>query len=556
MAASSGFEPSNDFAANFDQQQERLREQEEEKDRQRQAAEAEREAEERAQREAQAKEEAERRAAMEAEMRARVEQEKTDRAERERAKEEEYKNKIEQDEERKRAEAERKQVEEQQRIEAARNQREEDLARRRQQSEEADRKRAELKALQKKGKIRSPFERARPFIIGVVVLVGLVFGGINLMPMSGYIPAVESMMSDKLGEPVKVGSMRMSLSSGLEFRLGNVTVGTTQDVTLTDVVAVPEVGSLFGDKLILKSVLADGGNVVKEVLPRLPGWLESSMADQRVDIRSVRLRGIKLEVRTFALPTLNADLVFARDGSITSATVESADGKVSVDINKFDGQTAVAIAASNWSPPVGAPVQFTEFTGKGTLSGATLKLNQWNATVYGGELKGTAELSWSQAWRLVSQFEFARVETEELLAAFSDTAKVTGLASGKGRLTSQGGSVETLLDKPSLSASFEIKKGTLDGVDLVRALQSGSRGTQGGSTRFEQLSGDVTVSNGRFIYRNVELNAGILTSSGNFNISDKQRVSGRVRVDLRSTAQRLNANLNISGSLKGIILKP
>ena len=183
-------------------------------------------------------------------------------------------------------------------------------------------------------------------------------------------------------------------------------------------------------------------------------------------------------------------------------------------------------------------------------------MNQWNATVYGGELKGTAELSWSPAWRLVSQFEFARVETEELLAAFSDTAKVTGLASGKGRFTSQAGSVETLLDQPSLSASFAIKKGTLDGVDLVRALQAGSRGTQGGSTRFEQLSGDVTVSNGRFIYRNVELNAGILTSSGNFNISDKQRVSGRVRVDLRSTAQRLNANLNISGSLKGVILKP
>ena len=64
------------------------------------------------------------------------------------------------------------------------------------------------------------------------------------------------------------------------------------------------------------------------------------------------------------------------------------------------------------------------------------------------------------------------------------------------------------------------------------------------------------VSNGRFIYRNVELNAGILTSSGNFNISDKQRVSGRVKVDLRSTAQRLNANLNISGTLKGVILKP
>ena len=556
LAASAGFESSDDFAANFDQQQERLKEQEEEKERQRQAVEAERDEAERAQREEEAKEEAERRAAKEAEMRTRVEQEKAERAERERAKEEEYKNKIEQDEEQKRAEAGRKQLEEQQRVDAERNQREEDLVRRRQQSEEADRKRAELKSLQKRGKIRSPLERARPFIIGVAVVVGLVFGAVNLMPMSGYIPAVEKMVSDKVGEPVTIGSIKMSLLSGFEFRLGNVNIGSTQDVTLTDVVVVPEVGSLLGDRMVLKSIRADGGNVVKEALARMPDWLETSMGDQRVDVRSISLRSIKLDVRTFSVPTMNADLTFARDGSIGSATIESADGKLSVDINKFDGQTAVAIVASNWSPPVGAPVQFTDFTGKGTLSGATLTLNQWNATAYGGELKGTAEMSWSPRWRLSSQFEFVRIETEEMLAVFSDTARVTGLVSGKGRLTAQSGSVDTLLDKPSLNANFVVKKGAVDGVDLVRALQAGRSGTQGGSTRFEQLSGELAVSNGRFTYREVELGAGILSALGNFDISSKQEVSGRVRVDLRSTAQQLNASLNISGTLKGVLLRP
>ncbi len=489
-------------------------------------------------------------------MRTRVEHEKIERAERERAKEEEYKNKIEQDEERKRAAAERKQREEQQRIEAERKQREEDLVRRRQQAEESDRKRAELKALQKRGKIRSPLERARPFIIGVVVVVGLVFGVVNLMPMSGYIPAAEKMMSDKLGEPLTIGAMKMSLTSGLEFKLSNVNIGSTQDVTLNDVVVVPELGSLFGDKLVLRSIRADGGSMVKEVLVRLPGWLDTSMADQRVEVRSISLRGIKLDMRTFALPTMNAELNFARDGSVSSARVKSSDGKLSVDVSRFDGETAVAITASNWSPPVGAPVQLAEFTGKGSVSGTTLTLNQWDATAYGGELKGTAQLSWSPRWRLTSQFEFVRIETEEMLAAFSDTAKVTGLASGKGQLVSEAGDVDTLLDRPSLSAEFVVKKGTLDGVDLVRALQAGSAGTQGGSTRFEEMNGKVTVANGQFSYRNVELGAGILTAESDFNIGGKQEVSGRVGVRLRSTAQSLSANLNISGTLKGILLRP
>jgi hypothetical protein len=101
-----------------------------------------------------------------------------------------------------------------------------------------------------------------------------------------------------------------------------------------------------------------------------------------------------------------------------------------------------------------------------------------------------------------------------------------------------------------------VKKGTVDGVDLVRALQAGRSGTQGGSTRFEQISGDVAVANGRFSYRNVELAAGILSAQSNFDISNNQDVSGRVSVDLRSTAQQLSANLNISGTLKGILLRP
>jgi len=107
-----------------------------------------------------------------------------------------------------------------------------------------------------------------------------------------------------------------------------------------------------------------------------------------------------------------------------------------------------------------------------------------------------------------------------------------------------------------LQASFVVKKGTVDGADLVRALQAGSSGSQGGSTRFEELKGNVTVSNGRFSYRDVELSAGILSASSDFNISGNQDVSGRVYVILRSPVQRLSANLNVTGTLQGIMLKP
>ncbi len=549
-------EASESFAVDFDRQQELRRKQEEEEESQRRQAEEARIAAERARREEEAREEAARRSELEAEMRARVEQEKLERAERERAKREEYQRKIEQDEDRKKQEAARKEREQFERTESERKKREDDLARRRHEAEEADRKRAELKRLQKSGRIRSPMERARPFVIGVIVLVALVVGAIQVMPMSGYIPAVEKMVSDNVGEPVTIGSMKMSVLSGLQFRLGNVNIGTTQDVSLNDVVVTPELGSLFGDELVLSSIRADGGTIVREALVRMPDWLAASIADRRIAVRKMSLQGIKLEMQTFSLPSLNADVNFRRDGGIVSAAVETADGKLSVNISNAEGVLEVDIRASNWTAPIGAPLQLTDFTGSGTINGATLRLNEWDATVYGGQAKGTAAISWAPRWGLASEFEFARVETEELLAVFSDTAKVTGSSSGTARLSAQAGSIDALLDRPTLQASFSVKKGTVDGVDLVRALQAGRAGTQGGSTRFEELTGNVTVANGRFSYTDVELAAGILSAQSDFNISSDQDLSGRVDVALRSPAQRLSANLNLSGNLKGPTLRP
>ncbi|UCD68372.1 MAG: hypothetical protein JSW48_16660, partial [Betaproteobacteria bacterium] len=178
------------------------------------------------------------------------------------------------------------------------------------------------------------------------------------------------------------------------------------------------------------------------------------------------------------------------------------------------------------------------------------------ATLYGGQAKGSAAISWRSRWTLTSQFEFAGVETEDLLAVFSNTAKASGSASARGTLSAQSASVDGLLDRPSVRASFTVKKGSLDGVDLVRALQSRRTGTRGGSTRFEELTGEVAIADGRFSYRNIELSAGILSARSNFNIASNQDLSGRVSVALRSPSQRLNANLNVSGNLTGATLRP
>jgi hypothetical protein len=546
---------SHGFTANFDHQQELSREREEDERLQRQAAEDARSAIERASREEDALEQTVRRVALEAEMRARVEQEKLDRANRESVKREEYQRKVEQDDERKREEAARKEREHFERAAAERREREEAFARRRQQADESDRKRAELRSLLK-SESKLPVERAKLVVVSVAVLVAVMIGVIQAIPMSGYIPVVEKMVSNSIGERVTIGSMKMSVLSGLRFKVGNVNIGATEDVRLTEVLVAPELGSLFGDKVVLNSVRVFGGTVEKEALMRMPAWLNTSMADERMRVRRLSLRGVKVEMQTIKLPTLNADVKFRRDGAIVSAAIETADRKLTVDIENDDRAAEVVLRASQWVLPIGAPLELSDFTGRGTIAGSGLNLSQWEATLYGGQAKGSAAISWRSRWTLTSQFEFAGVETEDLLAVFSNTAKASGSASARGTLSAQSASVDGLLDRPSVRASFTVKKGSLDGVDLVRALQSRRTGTRGGSTRFEELTGEVAIADGRFSYRNIELSAGILSARSNFNIASNQDLSGRVSVALRSPSQRLNANLNVSGNLTGATLRP
>jgi hypothetical protein len=547
---------SDSFSIDFDKQQESLAKQAAVEDRRIREMEETRQAMERAAREEDARAEAERRAAIEAEMRARVEQEKADRGERENEKREEYKRKIQEAEDRKKITAERKEQEEQERIDTERKQREDELAHRREAAEEAARKRRELKSLKRSGKVRSPVDRFIGIVGGVLVVLALAIGVLHVMPMSGYIPALEKMASNNIGEPVTIGSMKLSMLSGLQFKLTNVNIGSTQDVILNEVTVTPELGSVLGDRLVIKSVEANGGKIVKEALLRLPLWRDSSARDPRMHVKSIALRGLVPELHTFQLPSLNVDIVLGRDGQVISARVETTNGKVYATIIPGDNQANVTIGASDWTLPFGTPIQISDFVATGSVTGSVLNLSEWDASLYGGQVKGAAQISWASGWRASSQFEFVRVVTDELLAVFTKTAKVTGAASGKVGFSASSGSLHTLLDRPSLQASFLVQKGTLDGVDLVRALQVGSAGSQGGSTKFQELSGNVTISNRRFSYRNVYLSAGILSAKGNFDISSRQAVSGRVTVALRSSVQRLTSSLNVTGMLTGVLLRP
>ncbi len=545
-------------AAEFEKQQQELRKREEEEERQREQQEQARLTMERAEREEQARAEAERRESEDMERRERMERERMDREQREKKRQEEKEVRAREQEEAKVKREQERLREESMKVENERRGREDDLVRRRKEQEERDRKRAEVDALKKTKAIKTPLDRLKPVAIVIVVLVAVILGGVQLMPMNSYVPAIEKLATGHIKEPVSIGSMRLSILDGLTINLTNVKVGLTQDVKIGTVSISPDIGSLFGDVKVIRELHADSLTVAEEVLPRLPKWLDASAADSAVQVDRVVLKSVKLETRHAKVPPFDADLRLSREGAVQNASLTSSDGKLKVELTPRDNQIDIALsAAKGWVPPLGPPVEFSDLTVQAVAVRNQIRVDKFEALLYGGAARGSALINWGGPWSLEGDVATDRVSLQELMAVFTRESKATGQLESKFRYAMASQGLAALFDSPRIDGNFSVKKGDVDGVDLVRALQSGGRGvTQGGATRFEEINGTLGLAAGRYQYRNMKLSSGLLSANGAFDVSQNKEVNGRIAVELRSQAAQIRGNFAVEGELKAIVLRP
>ena len=544
------------IAVEFEKQQDELRKREEEEERRRNQDEQARLSIEREEREEEARLEAERRESEDRERRERMEQERAERDSRERKRQEEKEARGREAEERKTATAHERKRQEEMKVESERRSREEALVGRRKEQEERDRKRAEVQSLKKSKAIRSPLEKAKPFLIGIAVVVALLFGGVQLLPMNSYIPAVEKLTADHIKEPVTIGSMKISILGGFAMNLDNVKLGTTQDVKIDRVTLSPELGSIFGDVKVVRRIDVESMSVAQEVLPRLSKWMEAALADKGVQVGRIVMKNIKIESTLLQLPPFDADLQMSAEGSIERARLS--DGKLEIVLTPRNNEIDIEVAANKgWVSPIGPNLEFTDFSAKAVASNSRIRVSEFKALLYGGAASGTAVLNWGGPWSIEGDLSTERINLQELMPVFTREAKSSGQLESRFRYSMVAPDLPSLFKQPKMDGSFAIRKGDLDGVDLVRALQVGGReNVQGGATRFEEITGTLALSGDRYQFRSLNLGSGLLSATGGFDVAPNNDVSGKAFVELRSQAAQIRGNFNVGGSLKAIVLKP
>ena len=524
---------------------------------------ARREAEERARREEEERRarEARARALREAEEKARREQEeKTRREEDERKRRQEEERARQEAEENARADARRKE-EEEQALEAEKKAKEEAKARAKAEAEEAALARKEERARERseaEGRERQKAESARAASPGVargpretrsfgrpiaVTLFILLVGAVAAVPFLPIDPVPYQKAAEGwLGQPVKIGSVGISLMPKPALKFSKVTIGTEPQMRIAAIRALPELGSIFDEQKSLKSVELEGAVVI----PR--EFLGVAVAGKgkggSLRIERITAKGVKLDIAGLDLPALDLEAALAPDGALRSVTLSSSEHKLSAKLEPKGDQANIEISAGSMPLPIGADLALEEFSAKGSLTNSELVFTEFEARIFGGNLQGNARLKWSNGWSLdgaiaVRQMDAAKIAAPTLAA---------GRLDGKGVYAMSARTPDKLFGSARLEGNITVQKGSVTNIDMTRVLQGSNSG--GGTTLFSEMTGGIVADANRTQVRQLRLVAGLLNASGNLDVDAQKNLSGRLQIELRAQMTQARATLAISGTLK------
>ena len=376
----------------------------------------------------------------------------------------------------------------------------------------------------------------KPVAITLIVLVigGLAAAHVIPQPTAGY----ERAATEALGRPVKIGSAKLWLLTGLQLRMQNITVGDTK---IASAVAHPTFGSLTDQKKVFSRIDVDGISLPQEALAEAvfaqvkPGNFQVS----RVVATKVELPG------PLPLPKeLQADIAFDAAGAVRSIDVRGADN-FSAKLTAKDSAYDFEAGAATFVVPIAPQMTLTNFGAKGVATRQGLSIAGWDGQMLGGGLSGTANIRWQGNWTVDGVITARGINA----AVFAPALVSEGKGEGTAKFTLNAPDPAKLASSGRFEGTFSISRGVLGSFDLSRVLQTNGR-EAAGRTPFNDMNGRAIYDRGAVALRDVTLSAGALNAGASADIAEGGALSGRIVADVRTASTTMRATLNLGGTVK------
>ena len=331
--------------------------------------------------------------------------------------------------------------------------------------------------------------------------------------------------------------MHLSLIDGVELKLIDVSVGPHVRASL--VRAFPGVGALLMQEKVFDRIELEDLEIAQSALG---GVLFGRISGEDFKVERVVAQKAKLH-GALPLPPLDVEIVFGADAKAKSASLKSAEHRLSATLVPQGDSATIEIIAGTMPVPFVAGMSLSEFGMKGTVDAQEMLISSWDARVLDGMLSGTASIRWAGGWSVEGELRARQIN----IAALAPALLADGKADARGTFAMRGAQPDKLGAAARVEGSFSVGRGALGSFDLARALQPASLQVSG-RTPFGELQGNGVYDRGVVQLRDVKISAGLLIAVAELDIDAGGNLSGRLSAEARHQASVLRGSFSLTGT--------
>jgi hypothetical protein len=393
------------------------------------------------------------------------------------------------------------------------------------------------------------------FVFAALGLLAAIFLTALLFPYGSYLPEVEAALTQVSGQPAKIGEMRASFypKPGLilnNVRLGNAATGS--EISIMEVRLVPLPSTVMAPRKVFSEAVLTGVTLPAEALAGLVGIFESAaQPSAKASVRNVILEKTDISFRGLGFSELNGEVKLTPDGRFQMLSMHSPNRSVQIEAKPSAKGIDINLEAYAWRPSPASLLLVDSATVQGNLDGGELTLRKLNMRVFDGLVDGVAILRSEKQPEITGQLSFERINAKRLGEFVGIGPQFEGEMAGKMMLSATADAWPDIFSATNANGEFSMRRGGLGAIDLTEAARRASTTPiQGGSTRFEQLSGVFSFAPSGYRFSNLVLTSGLMQSFGQVDINRDLQLNGRIEVQMSGTVNKLRMPLLISGPLK------
>ena len=266
----------------------------------------------------------------------------------------------------------------------------------------------------------------------------------------------------------------------------------------------------------------------------------------------------RMEVPLEQLMSLTGRQVDLSGALSAQGTLEAEAGSPELlkDNFRFAGDVQIRQLKARIDADFRHPLVIDEIGARVAVQPQRLELKGLKAKLYGGKLTGAVNVGRKDA-TLRGDIAASGIAMQRLVDAFSDKVSFSGNMESTAKFTMRLDDFRRFPANLQLDGSFHVRDGVLGKVDLAQAAgRPGKVADDGGNTRFNDLTGLLSVDAAGYHFRKIKIISGALNAKGSMDISPASRLGGTLDVNIKGTGWLASIPMVISGTLDEPVIGP